>query len=68
MGKDDKNPYVAVPASLGGILLVIVLFFLIFSPENVIFASSIAWAFVILGIFALFFVYLSQKGSRKKKK
>ena len=56
-----KSPFVALGASLGGILLVIVALFLIFASDKAVFLSSIAWAFVVLGIVLAFFQYKVMK-------
>lgn len=58
---DETNVFVKLAGVLGGILLVIVLFFLIFAKDQLIFATSIAWAFAILGMILGFFMYLSKK-------
>ena len=47
----DKNPFVGIAGALGGIYLVIVIMFLIFAKDQIVFvATSIVWAFVVLGI------------------
>ena len=58
----QKNPFVAVPVSLGGILIAIVALVLIFSPFNSTqIVSSVAWSFVVLGFFGMLFAYKSSK-------
>lgn len=61
---NEGNPFVAIGASLGGIFLVIVLFFLIFSSGNASLLVPIAWSFVVLGIILGFFAYLTTKGKK----
>ena len=60
----EGNPFVAIGASLAGIFLVIVLFFLIFAKEFALYLVPIAWAFVVLGIILGFFAYLSMKNRK----
>lgn len=57
----DKSPYVAIPASLGGILLVLVCAVLIFTSETLVNMTNLIWGFVTLGIAALFFQFLADK-------
>ncbi|MFH1590916.1 MAG: hypothetical protein ABIC95_03225 [archaeon] len=64
MGKDsckEKDTFIAIPASVGGISFVIVLMFLIFAGHALNYAVSIIWALVILGMVSAFFAYLSKK-------
>ena len=63
--KQHKTPFVALGASLAGIYLVIVLFFLIFAKESASLLIGIAWAFAILGMVLALFQYLSLKPKRK---
>jgi len=50
-GKDyEPSQFVKLAGALGGIFLVITLFFLIFAPDQAAFLATIAWAFVVLGI------------------
>ena len=63
--KKEGNPFVAIPASLGGLYLGLVCLLLIFARDQVVLAVPLIWGFVVLGIAALFFAYLAQK---KKKK
>ncbi|KYK25427.1 hypothetical protein AYK26_06175 [Euryarchaeota archaeon SM23-78] len=57
----DKIPFVGIPSSLGGIFLVIVVLFLIFAKESMWILVPIVWAFVVLGVFTSFFVYLAER-------
>ena len=50
-GKDyEPSQFVKLAGALGGIFLVITLFFLIFAPDQAAFLATIAWAFVVLGV------------------
>jgi len=51
----DKSPFIAIPSALGGIFLVIVILFLIFARDQIVFLTGLLWGFVVLGIFATFF-------------
>ncbi|MFH1770590.1 MAG: hypothetical protein ABH828_03460 [archaeon] len=61
----NKDPvmdgFVGIGASLGGIFLVIVLFFLIFAQTQAALLIPLAWAFAVLGIALGFFAYLTKK-------
>ena len=57
----DSNPFVAIGASLGGIYLVIVLFFLLFAKEQSFLLVSIVWAIALLGIALGFFAFLAAR-------
>ena len=57
----EKSPFLAIPSALGGIFLVIVILFLIFARDQIVFLTGILWGFVVLGIAATFFAYLSGK-------
>jgi len=57
----EVNPYIAIGASLAGIYLVIVMFFLIFASEQASILVSIAGWIVVLGIAMALFSYLSNK-------
>ena len=57
----DNSPFVAIPASLGGIYLVIVALFVFFAKDMLSQVVSIIWGFVVLGIAALFFAYKAKK-------
>ena len=59
--KCEKNPFIAIPAVLGGIFLVIVLFFLLLARDQLVWLNSIVWGFVVLGILAMAFAYKAQK-------
>ncbi len=61
MKKNENNPFVAIPASVGGIFLVIVILFLILANEQLGLLIPLAWAMVTLGIVALFFAYKAGK-------
>lgn len=63
--REDKSPFVAVPASLGGIYLVIVLFFLLFAKESLEYLVPIAWAFVVMCVGGVAFAYWSTKAGKK---
>ena len=54
------DAFVAIPASLAGIYLVIVLFVLLFATNPAAILVPVAWTFVILGFFALLFAYRAQ--------
>jgi L-asparagine transporter-like permease len=60
----DKNPFIAIPSSLGGMFLVIVIMFLIFAKDSLGILLGLIWGFVVLGIVAMAFAYQSTK---KKK-
>ena len=66
MGKEcgHGNPFVAIPAVIGGIILVCAILFMVLSPENIGTLHSIIWGLVALGFFALVFAYSAEK---KKK-
>jgi len=64
MANEDKSPFVAIGASLAGILMIIAVLFLIFAKDQLAYLLGIAWGFVILGVFLGFFAFLSMK---KKK-
>jgi hypothetical protein len=49
----EGNPFVAIPAVLGGIFLVICVLFLLFGREQMGILVPIVWAFVVLGIVAI---------------
>ena len=66
MGSEDKNPFVAIPASLGGIFMVITILFLVLGRDNLLYLVPLLWGFVALGIAALFFAYLSNKTQKIK--
>ncbi len=53
----DKSPFIAIPASLGGIILVITIMFLTLGKEFISQIGTIVWGLVVLGIVALGFAY-----------
>ena len=53
----DSSPFIAIPASLGGIILVITVTFLLFGKEFISQIGTIVWGLVLLGIAALGFAY-----------
>ena len=57
----SPEPFIAIPAALGGIILVIILFFLIFAKDMLEHIGTVVWGLVVLGVFALFFAYKAQK-------
>lgn len=57
----EKNPFVAIGASLGGIFLVITALFLIFAKELAGILVPIVWGFVVLGAMLGMFAYKAQK-------
>ncbi len=59
------NGYVAIGASLGGILLVIIALFLIFARTQVALAIPISWAIVVLGIVVAAFATKAVSVKRK---
>jgi len=68
MKQKKENPndiFIAIPAALAGIFLVIVIMFLIFAKDQLNYLESIAWAFAAMAIFAVIFVYNAQKNKRK---
>ena len=58
---DEKNPFVSIVASLGGIYLAVVAVVLIFAEGSADILESIAWAFVALGFFGMLFAYKATK-------
>jgi type IV secretory pathway VirB3-like protein len=62
MPKETKqDSFIAIPASLAGIYMVIVVLFLLFANNRLDLIVPIAWAFVTLGVFALLFSYKAGK-------
>lgn len=49
--KDQKNPYVGIAASLGGLFVAVVAIFAIFANSSIGSTVPIAFAFALLGIF-----------------
>ncbi|MBR9698848.1 hypothetical protein GOV09_00120 [Candidatus Woesearchaeota archaeon] len=60
MAKKD-NPFVAIPAALGGIIFVTVVVFIVFAVDSLMIAVPIVWALVALGAVALFFAYFADR-------
>ena len=48
--ESEKNPFVAIGASLGGIILVMVILTMILAKESFALLIPIVWAIVVLGI------------------
>lgn len=69
MGKKENseptNPFIAIPASLGGIFVGIVAIIALFARENMALLLPISWGFVVLGSFALFFAYMTAKNKKE---
>ncbi|KYK26483.1 hypothetical protein AYK26_05010 [Euryarchaeota archaeon SM23-78] len=59
-GGCEISPFVAIPAVLGGIFLVIVVLFIIFTPSGVRTLASIVWAFTVLGVASGFFAFMGK--------
>ena len=58
----SKNPFIAIPTNIAGIVLVIVIIMSIFTPGNIAFMVSIVWALVVLGAVALLVAaYIARK-------
>ena len=64
----DNGPFVGIGASLAGIFMIIAVLFFIFAGNQLIYLVSIAWAFVLLGIFLGLFAFLSIKTKNINKK
>jgi type III secretory pathway component EscT len=56
-----NNPFIAIPSSLAGIFLVIVIMFLIFANGSLDILVDLIWGFVALGVVAMAFSYQSTK-------
>jgi|GEM_PF-2287992 len=65
--KPNNGPFVGIGASLAGIFMIIAVLFFIFAGNQLIYLVSIAWAFVLLGIFLGLFAFLSIKTKNKTK-
>jgi hypothetical protein len=65
--RENNGPFVGIGASLAGIFMVIAIIFLMFAREQLIYLVSIAWAFVLLGIFLGLFAFLAMKNKNKGK-
>jgi hypothetical protein len=63
---ENNGPFVGIGASLGGIFMVIAVIFLVFAKDQLFYLVSIAWAFVLLGIFLGLFAFLAIKNKNKK--
>jgi hypothetical protein len=61
----DNGPFVGIGASLAGIFMIIAVLFFIFAGNQLIYLVSIAWAFVLLGIFLGLFAFLAIKNKNK---
>lgn len=63
MAKEEnkKDVFVAIPATLGGIFLVIVVLFLLFANASLGLLIPIVWAFVVLGGLSAFFAERTYK-------
>ena len=61
---NEKSQFVAIGASMMGILMVIFILFLIFAREQLALMIPITWAFVALGGLLGFFQFMAD---RKKK-
>ena len=60
--KKEKDSFVAIAGSLGGILLVIIIMVAVLAKEFMVqIIPSVVWGFVILGVFLAFFQYKSIK-------
>jgi hypothetical protein len=57
----ETDPFIAIPAAMGGILMAIVILFLIFQPLRMDLLSTIVWGFVIMVCVSVFFAYKSVK-------
>jgi hypothetical protein len=60
----EGNPFVAISAVFGGIVLSMVVVVLIFAKEYLVHITNIVWAFAILGMVVSFFAYLAQKNKK----
>lgn len=63
----NRDYFIAIPASLGGIYLAIVVLFLILAKDQLEQVIPIVWAFVVLGVVALYFAYKSEVANKKGK-
>lgn len=57
----DKGPFVAIPAAMAGIFLVLAVLFLLFAKTSLGLLIPLFWGFVVLGIVAIFFAYKAMK-------
>lgn len=61
------SPFVAIPACLAGIYMLIVLLVLLFDSTSAsMILVPVVWAFVVLGFFALLYAYQTHKILVKK--
>ena len=63
--ESEKSPFVAIPSSLAGIFLVVVILFLIFARDSLALLVSLIWGFVVLGIVAMAFANQSMRNKKK---
>ena len=61
----EPSQFVKLAGSIGGILLVVVIMFLIFAQAFIVYLIPIAWAFVVLGCVLGFFQYQAMKPRKK---
>lgn len=59
--RDGKMPFVAIPSAMAGIFLVLAVLFLIFANSQLGLLVPMVWAFVVLGIVAMFYAYKAMK-------
>ena len=62
--RHDKSPFVAIPASLAGIFLVLTVLFLVFARDQLGLLVPLLWGFVVLGIVSLI---ASSRAERNRK-
>jgi hypothetical protein len=60
----DKGQFVAIGASLAGILMIIAVLFIIFAKDQLQYLVGITWGFVVLGIFLGLFAYKAGKSKK----
>jgi hypothetical protein len=65
---ENNGPFVGIGASISGIFMIIAIIFLMFAKDQLIYLVSIAWAFVLLGIFLGLFAFLAMKNNTNKNK
>jgi hypothetical protein len=58
---NDKGPFVAIPAAMAGIFLVLAVLFIIFAKASLGLLIPLFWGFVVLGIVAMLFAYKAMK-------
>lgn len=65
----DTNAFVKLAGVLGGVLVVIIIFVLIFAKEQIfVVANTVVWAFVVLGVVLGAFILKAQSPRQKRKK